>query len=361
MKKIFTILFAGMGICQMQAQTISNANFPMVGEIWVEFKDTSGSAINITPAGTSQVWNYATSFTVSDTTGLNFRPVSDAPAYMNSGTNFPGASMTVIDDAMDSSATFLKSNSTGFYYDGVYDEGTINLPAVGLYMSAIDYSPDRLIIPAPFSYNDTRTNNAKFHIEFTYNVPPTPPFLVEIDNYTIQDFIADGTGTLTTPLGTFNNVLRIKEYTYQLDSTDYSLALIPDTVNAHDTVITYSFLHANSHCLLMTVEINALTLQTIKASYYDPIVLVGDEDNTSIPVTMYPNPASEEFYLNHVRNQSTIHIYDATGKLVKHQYLGGLESNIKLNTSEMPSGFYFFSISNAKNGNYFNGKFEVVK
>lgn len=352
---------AGMGIYQVQAQTISNANFPTTGEIWVEFEDTTGSNISVPAGGTGQIWNYGSSFNVGDTNAIQFRPVSDAPAYMNASTNFPGASFVVVDDLVDSSATFLKSNSTGMYFDGVYSEGTISEPSVGLYISAIDYNPDRLIIPAPFSYNDTRTNNAKFHIQFTYNVPPTPPFLVDIDNYTIQDFVADGTGTLTTPMGTFNNVLRIKEYTYQLDSTDYSIALIPDTVNAHDTVITYSFVHANSHCLLMTVEIDALTMQTTNASYYDPIVLVGESDNSTIPVTMYPNPATEGFYLNHIRNNSSIAIFDVSGKLVKSENLAGMERNIKVDTADMPAGFYFLSITNLESGNYFNGKFEVHK
>jgi hypothetical protein len=44
---------------------------------------------------------------------------------------------------------------------------------------------------------------------------------------------------------------------------------------------------------------------------------------------MYPNPAVEEFYLNHVRNNSTIQIFDIAGKLIKDQYLGGLESNVR--------------------------------
>lgn len=360
MKKIFTLLLAGAAICNANAQTITSANFPNAGEIWVEFKDSTGSAITISAAGTGQNWNYGTSFTVSDTSGINFRPVSDAPAYMNAATNFPGSNLVVIDDLNDSSATFMKSNATGFYFDGVYDEGTLNDPTLGLYISAIDYNPDRLIVPAPFSYNDTRDNNAKFHLSFTYSAPPITT-QIDINNYTIQNFVADGTGTLTTPLGTFNNVLRIKEFTYQIDSTDYSLPLIPDTVNIHDTVITYSFLHANSHCLLMTAEVNPISLQVIKASYYDPIVLVGESENKTIPVTMYPNPATEEFYLNHIRSNSSIQIFDVSGKLFKSESLANLESNVKVNTLDMPAGFYFFSISNAKDGNYFNGKFEVTK
>jgi hypothetical protein len=111
----------------------------------------------------------------------------------------------------------------------------------------------------------------------------------------------------------------------------------------------------------MSVDVDPITLQPTQASYYDPIVLVGDKENESVPVTMYPNPAVDEFFLNHIRTNSTIQIFDVTGKLVKDQFLGGMESSIKMNTADMQAGFYFFSIRNAKNGNYFNGKFEVVK
>lgn len=365
MKKIFTLLFSGLSLLAAKAQTITSANFPNVGEVWVEFIDSTGSLVTLTPAGAAQTWNYGTSFNVGDTSGINFQSVSSAPAYMNAGVNFPGASMVVLDsNPADSTATFIKTNSTGLYFDGVYEQGVIEDSAMGLSINAIDFNPDRLIIPAPFSLNDTRLNNAKIGLQFAISPPPpAPPITINVNirNYFIQDFNADATGTLTTPMGTFNNVLRIKEFTYQIDSTDYDVPFIPDTVNIHDTTITYSFVHANSHCLLMTVDVNPVTLQTIEASYYDPIVLVGEEDNQTIPVTLYPNPAGEEFYLNHIRTNSSIQIFDVAGKLVKDQYLGGLESNIKVNTTDMPAGFYFFSISNPKNGNYFKGKFQVVK
>jgi hypothetical protein len=365
MKKIFTIFMAGIALQQVQAQTITSANLPMLGEAWVEFIDNTGSLVTITPSGAGQTWNYGTSFVVGDTSGFIFELPNTAPAYMNGSANFPGASFVVNNsDPLDSSATFIKSNATGLYYDGIYEQGAIDNPNQNIYISAIDFNPDRLIIPVPFSINDNRLNNAKFQIQFSFMPPPpAPPITVTgiAGNYYIQDFTADASGTLTTPFGTFNNILRIKEFTYQVDSINFDLALIPDSVSFHDTTITYQFVQANSHCLLMSASVDPITNQTIRASYYDPIVLVGNEENASIPVTMYPNPAVEEFYLNHVRNNSTIQIFDISGKLIKDQYLGGLESNIKINTADMPVGFYFFSITNPEHGNYFNGKFEVVK
>jgi hypothetical protein len=359
MKKIFTVLLAGMALHQAQAQTITSASFPNVGEIWVEFIDITGSLVTITPAGAGQTWNYGTSFNVGDTSAINFRPLSDAPAYMDLSSTFSIGDMMVLDDLNDSSATVFESNSTGFYFDGVYDHGLFVDAQLGLNQNYVDFNPNRLIVPAPFAINDTRDNNAMFELNFTI------PGLTTVNTKTffIQSFEADASGTLTTPMGTFNNVLRIKEFTYQLDSTTYVPPFpgLTETTFVQDTSITYIFLHANYDCLLMTADVDPITLQVTEASYYDPIVAVGNEETNTIPVSIYPNPAGGEFYLNHIRNNSTIQIFDVTGKLINNQYLGGLESNVKVNTSDMPAGFYFFSMSNPVNGNYFNGKFEVVK
>jgi len=356
MKKIFTFLIAGLALQQAQAQTITNANFPNVGEIWVEFIDTTGSLVTMTPSGTAQTWSYGSSFNVGDTDAVHFRPVLDAPAYMNAVSTFPATDMVVLDVPADSSATFFTSNSTGLYFDGFYDEGLFVDASLGINQSYIDFNPNRLLIPAPFSMNDTRANNAKFSLTFS-----TSGITINARTYFVQSFEADGTGDLTTPLGTFNNVLRIKEFTYSVDTTTYTPPLVPEETSVYDTSITYLFVQANSHCLLMSVDVDPITLQPTQASYYDPIVLVGNKENASVPVTMYPNPVVEEFFLNHIRTNSTIQIFDVTGKLVKDQFLGGMESSIKMNTADMPAGFYFFKINNPMNGNYFNGKFEVVK
>ena len=345
-----------MALHQAQAQTITNANFPNTGEIWVEFIDTTGSLVTISPAGSGQIWNYGTSFNVGDTSAVNFRPLTDAPAYMNLPSTFSSADMMVLDDLIDSSATVFESNSTGFYFDGLYDQGLFVDSQLGLNQSYVDFNPDRLIVPAPFAINDTRNNNARFGFTLSFS-----GITINSRTYFIQSFEADASGTLTTPMGTFNNVLRIKEFTYQLDSTSYTPPVLPDTTSMQDTSITYIFVHANSHCLLMTADVDPVSLQVTEASYYDPIVAVGNEETNTIPVSIYPNPAGDEFYLNHIRNNSTIQIFDVTGKLINNQYLGGLESNVKVNTADMPAGYYFFNISNPVNGNYYNGKFEVVK
>ena len=357
MKKIFTLISAFAAVTAVQAQTITSASFPTVGETWIEFNDQTGGTVNITPGGAGQSWNYSTSFTVSDTDAVFFQSIFDAPSYINIPTIFPaGNSMDIGIQGQDTMYSIYKYDATGFYLDGFYQANLINDPSVGLVVNYIDYSPDRLVIPAPFSLNDIRTNNARYDMNFTAS-----GFNIGIKSYTMQTLEADANGTLTTPMGTFNDVLRIREFNYIIDSTTYNSPLIADVVNLHDTTITYTFVHANSHCVLMTAQVDPISMQVTDASYFDPIVLTGVQANETVPVTIDPNPAVDAFYLNHIRNNSTMQIFDVAGKLVKLQSLAGLESSVKVNTSDMQAGLYFFTLTNAENGQYFSSKFQVSK
>ncbi len=357
MKKIFTLIALCVSALGLNAQTITSANFPVVGEVWLEFEDTNAVNVIIQGTGAGQTWDYSNAFNVSDTTATIFESISAAPAYMNATTNFPTSDLAVIDHA-DSTATFLESNSTGVYFDALYEPGIISDPGLGLNLDFIDFNPDRLIIPAPFSLNDTRANNARFSLTFT---PSGVPITITSTQTFVQDFVADASGTLTTPMGTFNNVLRIKEYTYQIDSTTFTPPLAPDTVAYGDTTIMYSFVHANSHIILMSADVNPSTNLVFQARYFDPIVLVGEEENETIKVGVYPVPAVNEFYMTQIRPGSTVQFFDYSGKLVNEINVNNLDRNIKVNTEDMAAGFYLYRVFNSKSGQYANGKFQVVK
>ncbi len=357
MKKFFTLVtvFGAFGISQ--AQTITPANLPNVGEIWLGFEDTTASLITVTPAGQGQNWDYSSSFVVSDTSGLIFNNVSTAPAYMNAATTFPGSSMVILTDPIDSAAMFVKTNATGLYYDGYYEQGLFADSASGFFQNYVDWNPDRLIIPTPFSFGSTRDHTAKF--EINANIPPG--ISVSIKSYTVQNFEADGTGTLITPIGTLNNILRIKHTTYQIDSTTYTGVPMPPDVDVHDSSATYLFVQENPHCLVMTIDVDPISGQPISAAYYDPTVIVSTNSSSFIPVTAYPNPTKDVIYLNHIQAQSTIQIFDITGKMVYDKNLSDIGSTIKIDVSDMPQGFYFYHIMNSENGNYHQGKIQVVK
>lgn len=65
----------------------------------------------------------------------------------------------------------------------------------------------------------------------------------------------------------------------------------------------------------------------------------GLNDNETLNLTLYPNPASELLYLNGLQNQSLVSIYDVTGKMVM-QVEVDKNSNNSINIASLSPGFY---------------------
>lgn len=353
MKKIFTSLALLAFSITGNAQTITQADHPVVGEVWLEFIDTTGGGLTIDPPGTGLSFNF-TGLNIHDTDGVLFQAVSDAPGYMNAGTNFPGSGICVLNPA-DSSGTFFSSSTDGFYLDGIYSPGLISNQAVGLNIDAVELDPGRLLIPSPFAFQDIRTHNSNFTISFN---PSGTPITVTVSSSYVQSMEADAEGTLTTPFGTFPGVLRFKEVTYTVDSTFYS-AILNNTVEYSDTTITFTFVKQGPHAVLATVDVDPNTFTPIRASYYDPLSLVGEVEQRPAPV-IYPNPANEQISISNVRENSQLEVYDYTGKLLKTFVATGLSRGLILHTSEWASGMYFIKLVQAGNV-YSHQKFQVVR
>jgi hypothetical protein len=111
----------------------------------------------------------------------------------------------------------------------------------------------------------------------------------------------------------------------------------------------------------MTADVNPITNLVEQASYYDPVVLVGEDENETIKVGVYPVPAVNEFYMTQIRPGSTIQFFDYSGKMVNQIDVSNLDRNILVNTSNMAEGFYLYRVANAKSGQYATGKFQVIK
>ena len=83
------------------------------------------------------------------------------------------------------------------------------------------------------------------------------------------------------------------------------------------------------------------TVGVIPNSFYKAINVLGNATNTTAAaMSLYPNPASDVFYVNNVEN-AAIKIYDATGRLAKE--LAYTTSGVS--TSDLAAGIYFVEIS----------------
>jgi hypothetical protein len=136
--------------------TINQSDLPAIGDMSFELKDTTTHQ-TITPGGPNQTWDYS-NFTVTESNISKVQDMSTAPSAWNS--NFPSA-QAVDYNITDSVASYFSSNSTGFYAEGFYN-GTLSADP----NNVTNYDPNYLVIPTPFTYNNTRNHTAKIILVF---------------------------------------------------------------------------------------------------------------------------------------------------------------------------------------------------
>ena len=94
-----------------------------------------------------------------------------------------------------------------------------------------------------------------------------------------------------------------------------------------------------------------LNLTTDKAFFakYTGCAAVGIEEYNAFPkITVFPNPSSNVFTFSGLVGETTIEVYDVSGRLIKTGICS--EENYKLNLSGYNSGVYFYKIKNKHNG-----------
>ena len=203
--KLFTIALSFIGLNALAQITVTDADLVNVGDIIYQAYDANPSVfINVGNSGISQSWDFS-GLQVSYTDTLLFiSPVGTPNANLYNNVNI------CMDDK--GSITYFDKSSAGLYIYGVSDT-VFNSPA--------------LFLPLPLTYGLTISDGPVVVIEQTITGPllssGIPPATVSVltgglgnsaDTALIQvtnttDFEVDGSGTITTPLGTYD-VLRLK-------------------------------------------------------------------------------------------------------------------------------------------------------
>ncbi len=84
------------------------------------------------------------------------------------------------------------------------------------------------------------------------------------------------------------------------------------------------------------------TVGVIPNSFYKAVNVLGNTTHTAaVAISLYPNPASDIFYVNKAEN-AAIKIYDATGRLAKEL----VYNTSGVSVSDLAAGIYFVEISN---------------
>ena len=80
--------------------------------------------------------------------------------------------------------------------------------------------------------------------------------------------------------------------------------------------------------------------------FYEDVIMKYKTSNPSIQASdktsifPYPNPVRDAFIINNLPPESSVEIYDMSGKLVKSQYISILQNNMTINVANLPAGVY---------------------
>jgi len=300
----------------MQSQPVltSSGINPVIGNI---FTNVSSAYTSPGPGGASQTWNLTL-----NTTG-------------NSTTSVVAVSSTSYSASFSTCNLATTGNGTSFEYfnansNAYQSYGSANSSLTNSYSNP----EDRLRFP--LTYNDNYTDG--FSSVFTNSGNTT--YRTGQTNVT-----ADGYGTLTTPAGTFNNVLRVHSvFSYQ----DSSAAGI-----LHFQRDQYAWYLNGNHTSLASV--NSITITPVSGS---PVTNQGAGYLTNVTaginsfhsaagnISVFPNPACGDVFVNFNRKDipaSRVIMFNSLGAQAEISFKE-IPEGYSVNTSGLAPGVYFLAI-----------------
>lgn len=333
MKKLyFTLLSLFAGITISNAQLLLQSNHaPALGD---KFRTTDCSTLGVSPGsgGSGNSWNFssvAINTTVTDYTVVSV-PSSSAASY-------PSASVAV-QTGTTSNYSFYSSSSNSLLYWG----GNI---VVGTYNIVLTFTSASVYAKYPMSFNTTTTSIVGGNLDALGN---SGTFTGTCNT------TADGTGTLTLPARTFNNVMRVVTTT-TLNFT------VPAVAGAGSVIITnYEFFSAESKSPLFSVVNSNINITSpIPTSQSDNVVTinsdyqyVGIAENSKevTDLNLFPNPANGNFnlvFVNENASEVTIEISNSIGQTVKKENLSNTKGVVShsVDITNLKPGIYFVKVN----------------
>ncbi len=329
MKNLLTaaLPFIFVGAANAQSPTITSANFlPVVGEIFNSYATTEPASGEGT-AGVNQVWNFGA---IPNTGSLDpsvVIPVAGSP-YAASN---PNANLCVRGGALPNTTYgYYQTNSTDFITLGLY---------VGT-SAQLTYTNPETIVHFPLTYNSTYTD--------TYATTINSSGSIFYRTGTMTSLV-DGYGTLTTPIGTYTNVLRVK-------LTDVFNDTFNGTPAGTYNQVSFLYYKAGTHNSLLSFTHSNNNGTASKSGSYLQSVTVNTEEAqlaSQLNMSVFPNPsqgtASAKIKLSLLEaSECTVSIYDAIGMQVASQNMGELAAGEQVmalpTTNELAKGIYFVRV-----------------
>ncbi len=325
MRKLYTLIIILFGVLAMQAQPTLNypANAPSIGdEINMQYVDHGGLTPGASGAGVS--WDFGTL-----THGDQMQILVVDPTTTPYSGDFPTADVAFSTGGI--AYAYNKIDNSGMYILGFgADTGGVVILNV--------YTNMETMITFPFTFNST------FNDDFKGGFVATG---VDVRQSGTVTTTGDAYGTITLPIGTFNNVLRIKSERTQVDSIFLGAMFLQATVSS---TVLYNWYTSSSSTPLFSLQTDNAGAPT--SAYYAEGTTGIDDSKTQITNMMvYPNPATDNLTVSYSIDfdaEVNISVVNLLGQKVlseqkQYQQSGAITESIDI--SNIPAGIYYVQVS----------------
>jgi hypothetical protein len=330
--------------------TITGADLPYDGLSVLLSVDTTTNVSLGTP-GTSQVWDYsalllhypkyADYHATSTTAYATIFPYSNIYTYGPGnlyGSLFGGAPV-----GPGNGYCFWRSDSSGFWVTGFRPESGL---CAGI---DVQNAPQELVIGAPATFGSLFSAYGRWELPFD-NVP------TDVDTFYVRtikkQIVADACGSLTTPYGTFPNVLREHEYITEIDSIYGKLYgfQVYATEYLRDSTNTYSYI-ANGIgypvCIVHCDKNNVVKNVEYYSGTFSGVI---PKPETKTQYLVYPNPSDGIITLEITNGNSNIDnqisIYNLVGNVVWQKSTS--DAITRIDMGGFSKGIYFVKIQSGE-------------
>jgi len=332
MKKLYSIFaLAVSGTAMVYGQSITYATHaPVAGDVFTTKSYDSTAAVP-KQTGANQTWNFSSCLTSTNS------PTSStfvAPSSVPEASMFPGTN--IVEDSGGGNYNFQKTSTSSYELLGSKNGTT----------STIIFTNSLVYINFPFSMGSFMSDNAAA----TLTLNPGSGTYTGTIQYTITQ---NGTGTGNVILPGGNNISNILQVT-----TSYSISQLLNVGFGNATITakgkSYNYFASGTKQSVLTVDYSTSTLQipfgtpTVQSGFGADVnnnLITGlNELNFEAGFQIFPNPGKDYFSVNLSnpdRSECIIHIYNASGSLVKEISLGNnADVNERVDISHLTPGIY---------------------
>lgn len=275
------------------------------------------------PSGANQTWDFS-----GLSSSVALPGTLEDPANTPFAGQYPNADMIgVFPDVFGTQYYIYDHQSDGVYTLGLELEGLVSQP----------YSNPRRDLASPLSYLDAYSDSAYFQSEsLGFVTEGASNFVAEVDGY----------GTLITPEGTFENVLRL--HTVETTELVFDVGIGPPVIT-ESIIDSYAWVIDGFPIPVMLTfdQITDGQPQEGNSRYLSGLIVFTKEANTLEGVSLYPVPAVDFVTLDLGNNdigQAEVRLFDVKGSLIKSFQQNPGQQQIRIDVNELPSGFYSVQI-----------------